>query len=250
MVVQKIAREDIRSKQAVLQRDHLDIVCLPEEFLHDLHPVALRCQQNQENQKKIGSDGGMDNLLQLTSSWKKKDPKDSDESEMIQNLFDSICSCVMVPENLAAFVEGEGIELMVIMLQARKFAARCALKVSLVLGSRLPQRGKGAGLFSFKKHHRLRKICECCRSQNTLPRVSQASKHSGNLGSSSSSSSSSRAVIAITTGELQLQGGEGRCERRRGARSLHHLIADSPTWWGPSLEGPAKVCGERFREGG
>ena len=28
-----------------------------------------------------------------------------------------------------ALVEGEGIELMVIMLQARKFAARCALKV-------------------------------------------------------------------------------------------------------------------------
>ncbi|EKX52315.1 hypothetical protein GUITHDRAFT_65479 [Guillardia theta CCMP2712] len=91
--------------------------------------ISILCQQNQENQKKIGSDGGMDNLLQLTSSWKKKDPKDSDESEMIQNLFDSICSCVMVPENLAAFVEGEGIELMVIMLQARKFAARCALKV-------------------------------------------------------------------------------------------------------------------------
>uniref|UniRef100_A0A7S0HXA0 Beta-catenin-like protein 1 N-terminal domain-containing protein n=2 Tax=Hanusia phi TaxID=3032 RepID=A0A7S0HXA0_9CRYP len=91
--------------------------------------ISILCQQNQENQKKIGSDGGMDILLQLTSSWKKKDPKDSDESEMIQNLFDSICSCVMVPENLAAFVEGEGIELMVIMLQARKFAARCALKV-------------------------------------------------------------------------------------------------------------------------
>jgi len=32
-----------------------------------------------------------------------------------------------------ALVEGEGIELMVIMLQARKFAARCALKVLLLL---------------------------------------------------------------------------------------------------------------------
>eukprot|EP00960_Hanusia_phi_P048635 759067-Hanusia_phi.AAC.11 len=123
-----IACEDIRPKQALLQRDHLNSVRAASQFDIPYLSLHLRCQQNQENQKKIGSDGGMDILLQLTSSWKKKDPKDSDESEMIQNLFDSICSCVMVPENLAAFVEGEGIELMVIMLQARKFAARCALK--------------------------------------------------------------------------------------------------------------------------
>ena len=35
----------------------------------------------------------------------------------------------MVTENQNALVEGEGVELMVIMLQARKFAAKCALKV-------------------------------------------------------------------------------------------------------------------------
>lgn len=38
---------------------------------------------------------------------------------MVHNIFNVLCSAIMVPENQAALVEGEGIELMVIVMQNR-----------------------------------------------------------------------------------------------------------------------------------
>mmetsp|Transcript_38537 Transcript_38537/g.90995 ORF Transcript_38537/g.90995 Transcript_38537/m.90995 type:complete len:517 (+) Transcript_38537:141-1691(+) len=91
--------------------------------------LSIVCQSSDGNKKRVAGGEGIDKLLALVAPWKKKDPKDSEEAELISNLFNTICSTLMITENQVALVEGEGIELMVIMLQARKFAARCALRV-------------------------------------------------------------------------------------------------------------------------
>jgi beta-catenin-like protein 1 len=58
-----------------------------------------------------------------------QDPPGEEEAELVQNVFNILCSALMIPENQTMLVEGEGIELMVIIMQFRRFASRCALKV-------------------------------------------------------------------------------------------------------------------------
>ena len=58
----------------------------------------------------------------------KRDPQNSDEEEHIENLFNALCSCLMSDETRRAFVDAEGVELMVLMLKARRFARAGALK--------------------------------------------------------------------------------------------------------------------------
>jgi beta-catenin-like protein 1 len=81
------------------------------------------------NRKKLGELGGIDDLLQLLAAYKRKDPKDDDEIELVENLFDGLCSALAEKENKHLFLEGEGIELMVIMIKEKKMARIRAVKV-------------------------------------------------------------------------------------------------------------------------
>lgn len=82
-----------------------------------------------DNRKRLGELGGIDDLLQLLSIYKRKDPKDPDEIEMMENMFDCLCSSLAEKEIKQLFLEGEGIELMVIMIKEKKMARIRAVKV-------------------------------------------------------------------------------------------------------------------------
>lgn len=56
----------------------------------------------------------IDNQVQ---SYRKKDPEDDDETEMVENFFNALCSMLNEPESKQQFLDGEGVELMVIMLK-------------------------------------------------------------------------------------------------------------------------------------
>lgn len=81
------------------------------------------------NRKRLGELGGIDDLLQLLAANKRKDPKDDDEIELLENLFDGLCSALAEKENKRLFLEGEGIELMLIMIKEKKMARIRAVKV-------------------------------------------------------------------------------------------------------------------------
>ena len=49
--------------------------------------------------------------------YRRKDPADADEIEFMENVFDALCSALTEPDNKAKFLEGEGVELMVIMMK-------------------------------------------------------------------------------------------------------------------------------------
>jgi beta-catenin-like protein 1 len=70
------------------------------------------------------------------ASYKRKDPKDGDEVEMMENLFDCVCSLVAEQELKEMFIAEEGVELMLIILREKKMARMRALKVlgHVVLG--------------------------------------------------------------------------------------------------------------------
>ncbi|KAK3840403.1 MAG: Catenin-beta-like protein [Linnemannia elongata] len=91
--------------------------------------LAILLQSSSANRKRLGELGGIDDLLQLLAAYKRKDPKDDDEIELLENLFDGLCSALAEKENKRLFLEGEGIELMLIMIKDKKMARIRAVKV-------------------------------------------------------------------------------------------------------------------------
>ena len=61
--------------------------------------------------------------------YKRHDPNVSEEVEMMENLFDSLCSLLLEVENRDRFLKGEGLQLMNLMLREKKKSRAGALKV-------------------------------------------------------------------------------------------------------------------------
>lgn len=49
--------------------------------------------------------------------YKRHDPNSSEEQEMMENLFNSLCSALMLTPNRDRFLRGEGLQLMNLMLR-------------------------------------------------------------------------------------------------------------------------------------
>lgn len=92
--------------------------------------LAILFQTNRMNRDRFALKEGVDSLLELLSAYRRRDPeKDSDEEEFAENLFD--CLACVVEERLAGekFIEGEGVELCLIMLREGRLAKARALRV-------------------------------------------------------------------------------------------------------------------------
>ncbi|XP_066333041.1 uncharacterized protein [Miscanthus floridulus] len=90
--------------------------------------LAILLQNSPANQKRLGQTNGVDALLQAVAMYKSRDPKTSDEEEMLENLFDCLC-CVLMPlENKERFVKAEGVELMIIIMKQKKLAYSSAIR--------------------------------------------------------------------------------------------------------------------------
>ncbi|XP_074310701.1 uncharacterized protein LOC141646694 [Silene latifolia] len=90
--------------------------------------LAILLQNSSVNQKRLGQMNGVDVVLQAISMYKSKDPKSSEEEEMLENLFDCMCCLVMPLENKERFVKAEGVELMIIIMKQRKLAYGSAIR--------------------------------------------------------------------------------------------------------------------------
>ncbi|KAI8349282.1 Catenin-beta-like protein [Mortierella sp. GBAus27b] len=111
----------------ILQRLKVKAFDSNKQYCSEL--LAIFLQNSPENRQAFGKLGGIDELLQLLAVFKRKDPKDPDEIEMLENLFDSLCSALADKDNKQLFLQGEGIELMVIMIKEKKMARIRAVKV-------------------------------------------------------------------------------------------------------------------------
>ncbi|KAJ9605693.1 hypothetical protein H2200_009542 [Cladophialophora chaetospira] len=92
--------------------------------------LAILLQSNKRNRDRLAKKEGVDTLLELVSTYRKRDPeKDSDEEEFAENLFD--CLACVVEERFAGekFIEGEGVELCLIMIREGRLAKARALRV-------------------------------------------------------------------------------------------------------------------------
>ncbi|WAQ83576.1 hypothetical protein PtA15_4A24 [Puccinia triticina] len=91
--------------------------------------LAIILQKDEENRNKLIELGGMDTLLEALAVYRKCDPNDADEIEFMENVFDSLCSVLLVPDHKVKFLEGEGVELMIILMKRKNLAKYRALKV-------------------------------------------------------------------------------------------------------------------------
>ncbi|GBG66651.1 hypothetical protein CBR_g66787 [Chara braunii] len=90
--------------------------------------LAILLQNSSVNQRRVGNINGVDTLLQAVFQYKGRDPRSTEEQEMVENLFDALCSVVLPQENKERFVKAEGVQLMILIMKNRKFAYFSAIK--------------------------------------------------------------------------------------------------------------------------
>lgn len=91
--------------------------------------LAILLQDCQPNRERFASGVGVEVLLKALSFYRKRDPKDDDETEFMENLFDALCSALSESSVKTLFLEEEGLELMLLLMKQKKMARIRAVKV-------------------------------------------------------------------------------------------------------------------------
>lgn len=90
--------------------------------------LSLLLHRNAENQRTLSDADGVLGLLTAVSQYKRKDPQDAEEAELVENVFDCLSAALEQPRNKLHFLKAEGIELMILTIKERRYASRGALK--------------------------------------------------------------------------------------------------------------------------
>eukprot|EP00900_Chrysochromulina_parva_P024021 jgi/Chrpa1/6252/Chrysochromulina_OHIO_Genome00017831-RA len=92
--------------------------------------LSMLLQQNASNQAYLGATcDGVIGLLTAVAQYKRKEPQDLEEAELVENLFNALSSALSLEANQVLFLRAEGLELMLLTLKEAKYAARGALRV-------------------------------------------------------------------------------------------------------------------------
>ena len=91
--------------------------------------LSILLQGHDETRKQMGEMDGIDVLLQQLAAFKRHDPSSAEEIELMENLFNCLCSSLLFAPNREKFLNGEGLQLMNLMLREKKMSRSSALKV-------------------------------------------------------------------------------------------------------------------------
>lgn len=100
-----------------------------ENKLYASEILAILLQNADDNRRLLGETDGVDILLGQLAPFKRHDPSNAQETEMMENLFNALCSALLFNPNRAKFLKGEGLQLMNLMLREKKMSRGPALKV-------------------------------------------------------------------------------------------------------------------------
>ncbi|KAF8505761.1 DUF1716-domain-containing protein [Russula emetica] len=90
--------------------------------------LSILLQGSQLNRIELGRRDGVEILLNVASRYRRRDPTDSDETEFMENVFDSLCSGLAESEIKDLFLKSEGVDLMVLMMKDRMQVCSRAVK--------------------------------------------------------------------------------------------------------------------------
>lgn len=91
--------------------------------------LSILLQSEPSNRRMYGELGAIDSLLQQLAYYKRHDPNIQEESELMENLFNCLCSLLAEKDNRERFLQGEGLQLMNLMLREKKKSRSGALRV-------------------------------------------------------------------------------------------------------------------------
>lgn len=92
--------------------------------------LQVLLQSSAEVRDRFIKSNGTDTVLTLLASYRKRDPEsDSTEEEYAENLFDALTVTLSSPAGKKSFVDAEGVELALIMVQEGRFSKTRALKI-------------------------------------------------------------------------------------------------------------------------
>lgn len=83
--------------------------------------LSTLLQDNEKNLTALGEIDGIDALLQQLAFYKRHDPSSAEEHELMENLFNCLCSSLMLTPNRDRFLKSEGLQLMNLMLREKNF---------------------------------------------------------------------------------------------------------------------------------
>ncbi|THH32917.1 hypothetical protein EUX98_g1307 [Antrodiella citrinella] len=91
--------------------------------------LSILLQTNRPNRLELAKKNGVESMLKVLSNYRKRDPVDADETEFMENIFDSLCSALAEPEVKKAFLDCEGVDLMLIMMKEKMQSRSRSIKV-------------------------------------------------------------------------------------------------------------------------
>ena len=91
--------------------------------------LSILLQGHDETRKLMGEMDGIDVLLQQLATFKRHNPGSAEEIELMENLFNCLCSALLFAPNREKFLNGEGLQLMNLMLREKKMSRNSALRV-------------------------------------------------------------------------------------------------------------------------
>ncbi|KAH9045421.1 DUF1716-domain-containing protein [Lactarius pseudohatsudake] len=90
--------------------------------------LSILLQGSRLNRLELGEKDGIETLLNVASLFRRRDPTDTDETEFMENIFDSLCSTLAEAENKKLFLKSEGVDLMVLTMMDKMQARARAVK--------------------------------------------------------------------------------------------------------------------------
>lgn len=79
--------------------------------------LSILVTRSEANRTKLVEKDGIEILLQVLANYIKKDPGEGEEVELMENCFDILCLILHHEAHKKLFMEGEGIQLMLIMIK-------------------------------------------------------------------------------------------------------------------------------------
>ncbi|EMD40739.1 hypothetical protein CERSUDRAFT_45089 [Gelatoporia subvermispora B] len=91
--------------------------------------LSILLQDNRLNRLDMGKKDGVEIALKVLSQFRRRDPVDADETEFMENVFDTLCSALAEHEVKKLFLDSEGVDLMVLMMKDKMQARSRSIKV-------------------------------------------------------------------------------------------------------------------------
>ncbi|CAE6465415.1 unnamed protein product [Rhizoctonia solani] len=107
----------------IIQKEHDDNRGYAAEVL------SILIQTSRSNRLVLAKADGVDTILRVLSTFKRRDPAGADETEFMENVFDALCSSLAEPEIRELFQEAEGVDLMVLIMKENLASKSRAIKV-------------------------------------------------------------------------------------------------------------------------